>query len=145
MDGRRRMAGLLLVLAQAAVACGGQGSEGAPTDPPAVVEAADSAGVRHVVLSDQAARRLGIETAAVTVDRDGRTMVPYSAVLYDTAGQAWVYTNPEGLVFVRVKVDVQRANGETVALSSGLPVGTRVAVVGVPELFGTEAGVGSPE
>ncbi len=71
-----------------------------------------------------------------------RKVVPYSAVLYDTDGKTWVYTNPEPLVFVRHLVSIDYIEGDLAVLLEGPPVGTQVVMVGVAELFGAETGVG---
>ena len=44
---------------------------------------------------------------------DGEQMVtPYGSVYYDGEGQAWVYTNPEPLVYVREPIEVERIVGD---------------------------------
>lgn len=70
------------------------------------------------------------------------TVVPYAALLYDLEGNTWVYTNPQGLDFLRAAVKVDRIEGDAAFLTEGPPVGTRVATVGVSEFHGVEAGVG---
>lgn len=71
-----------------------------------------------------------------------RKVVPYAAVLYDVHGDTWVYTNPEPLVFVRHKVDVDYIEGDVAVLEDGPSSGTAVATVGVALLFGIETGMG---
>jgi len=71
-----------------------------------------------------------------------RKVVPYSAVLYDVHGETWVYTNPEPLVFVRRKVDVDYIEGDVAVLEDGPRSGTAVVTVGAALLFGTELGFG---
>lgn len=71
-----------------------------------------------------------------------RKVIPYSAVIYDLRGETWVYTNPEPLVFVRHAIHVDYIEGDLAVLLEGPPAGTKVATVGVAELFGTEFGVG---
>ncbi len=68
--------------------------------------------------------------------------VPYSAVLYDSNGNTWVYTNPEPLVFVRHPISIDYIKGDLAVLSEGLPAATAVVTVGVAELYGTEFEVG---
>lgn len=69
-----------------------------------------------------------------------RKVVPYGAVLYDAKGKAWVYTNPEPLVFVRQPISVEYFDGDRVVLSDGPAPGTTVVTVGASELLGTEQG-----
>jgi len=67
-----------------------------------------------------------------------RKVVPYSAVYYDAKGTAWLYLNPEALVFQRQRVGIERIAGNLAILSDGPPVGTAVVTVGAPLLYGTE-------
>jgi hypothetical protein len=70
-------------------------------------------------------------------------VVPYAAVIYDPEGKTWVYTEPKPLTFVRAPVSVAYIDGDLAVLSEGGPAdGTAVVTVGVPELYGTELGVG---
>ena len=71
-----------------------------------------------------------------------RKLIPYSAVLYDTHGDAWTYTSPEPLVFVRRPIKIDYVEGDQAFLLDGPPAGTAVVTVGGAELFGTEFGVG---
>jgi hypothetical protein len=118
---------------------------------PVAVQPVDGGNLHRVTLSAQAAERLGIETAvmgaedgdarlAATGRRGGRTVVPYSAMLYDARGDTWVYTNPEPLVFVRERVSVESIDGNQVVLSNGLPAGTTIVTVGGAELLAAELG-----
>ncbi len=72
-----------------------------------------------------------------------RKVVPYSAVLYDVHGETWVYTNPEPLVFIRHKVDVDYIEGDVAVLEEGPRSGTAVVTVGASLLLGTELGIGN--
>jgi hypothetical protein len=110
---------------------------------PAVLEPSGTSGVSRIVLSQRAATRLGIQTAPVTtVGLNGtrRAAIPYKAVLYLTNGDAWTYTSPEPLVFVREDVSVVRVKGGKAILAQGPPVGTAVVTVGQVELWGVEYG-----
>jgi hypothetical protein len=71
-----------------------------------------------------------------------RKVVPYSAVLYDVHGDAWVYTSAEALTYTRQKVVLDYIDGDMAYLTEGPPAGTSVVTVGVSELFGAESGVG---
>ena len=50
--------------------------------------------------------------------------------------------SPEPLVFMRHPVTVEYIEGDWAILSDGPPVGTIVATVGVPELYGADTGIG---
>jgi len=75
-------------------------------------------------------------------DEGPRLIVPTAALLYDLNGETWIYTSPEPLHFLREPVVVDYIKGDQVILDEGPPAGTLVAVLGVPELFGADTGVG---
>ncbi len=121
--------------------CGQDVAEGAPAEEPVTVEEVDGDDLHRITLSERAAERLGIEVASVVEDGDA-LLIPYSALLYDADGATWTFTNPEGLVFVREEVDVDRIENEFVRLTAGPAQGTNVVSVGAAELWGAETGVG---
>jgi multidrug efflux pump subunit AcrA (membrane-fusion protein) len=71
-----------------------------------------------------------------------KLVVPVGALVYDLNGETWIYISPEPLHFLRYPVQVDYIEGDMVVLLEGPPVGTKVATVGVPELHGTDTGVG---
>jgi len=112
---------------------------------PARVERVAGSDLTRVVLTQKAAERLDIQTAAArTIGRAGgssqRTVIPYAAVLYDQNGSTWTYTNPQPLVFVRQPIRVAEIDADGAVLYSGPPAGTLVVTVGAAELFGLEYG-----
>jgi hypothetical protein len=109
------------------------------------VEHVEGSDVARVTLTDEAVERIGIETAPVTAGTGGRTVVPVATVLYDASGQAWVYTNPEGHVYLRAPVSIVDIRSGSAVLSTGPASDTPVVTVGAAELYGTELGVGDPE
>jgi len=123
-----------------------------PADgPPLTVEQVEGSDLHRVTLSARAAERLGIETAPiggadptsrlVGAGAGGtRSVVPYSAVLYDAHGETWVYTNPEPLVFVRQRISIDRIDGNRVILTDGPSAGTTIVTVGGAELLAAELG-----
>jgi hypothetical protein len=96
----------------------------------------------QITLTDQAAVRLGIQAAELTRMPSGRLIIPYSSLLYDVSGSAWVYTISQPLTYVRQMVVVDSIEGEKAVLRDGPPPGTQIVTVGVPELYGIEKGVG---
>lgn len=90
----------------------------------------------RVILTADGIERIGLETMTV----DGST-VPESAIWIDVEGLAWVYTSPEPETFVREQVEVERYHEGVAVLADGLPPGTEVVSVGVPELIGSEFGI----
>jgi hypothetical protein len=109
---------------------------------PAKVETTGSVSLKKVTLTPRAAERLGIQIDEVRVDPAGRRIVPYASVLYDLTGKTWVYVSSDPLSFVREAVKIDTIKGENAYLSDGPPPGTKVLATGVPQVFGTEVGVG---
>jgi hypothetical protein len=70
-----------------------------------------------------------------------RKIIPYSAVIYDLAGQSWAYVNTEPRTYVRQPVTIDYSKGQVTVLKDGPAVGTSVVSVGAAELFGAETGV----
>jgi hypothetical protein len=95
-------------------------------------------GVHHNLTAGQ---RVGVRLAAPG-NSAPKKVIPYSAVLYDASGDAWVYTSPEPLKFVRARVTVDKIDGDLAVLQDGPAAGTQVVTVGAAELFGAESGVG---
>jgi len=128
---------------------------------PAKVEPLGKSGLNRVTLTEQAAGRLGIQTAPVREEQvvrkrstgtgevlaaqpAQRKIVPYAAVLYDPNGETWAYTNPEPLTFVRHRIGVDYIDGDLAVLLEGPPSGMKVVTVGAAELFGAEFGMSEP-
>lgn len=134
-----------VVAGLALAACTSPGATKPKVDAAVVVEKIDGTDLERLALSAKAAERLGISTEPVGVGPAGstsRTVIPYSAVVYDAEGAAWTYTNPESLVFVRHLITVDHIAGQQAVLTSGPALGTLVVTVGAAELWGVETGVG---
>ena len=69
-------------------------------------------------------------------------IVPYTAVLYDLTGGTWVYVHSDPMAFVRQAIKIDTIKGNNVYLSDGPSLGTKVLAAAVPQVFGTEKGVG---
>jgi hypothetical protein len=126
-------------------ACSQHDSHAAHGEHPAQVDKIDGSELSRVTLTARAAERIGLETVSVTEqDRNGsmRMVVPYSSLIYDPQGRTWIYTSPQALTFVRVQVDVDSIDGDQVFLSEGPTAGTKIASVGVTQIYGAETGVG---
>ncbi len=114
---------------------------------PAEIAKIEGTELSRVTLTERAMQRLDLQTDQVRetmVKRSNspRTVVPYSALIYDTQGQTWIYTSPQDRTFVRHKVDVDYIEGDLAVLKDGPPVGTVIASVAVAELYGAEFKVG---
>jgi hypothetical protein len=146
LRGRRaRSAGGALALAFAAAlslaAC--SDTETAASDDgyhPAEVE--EVAGTDHHVvrLTEDAAMRIGLETA--TAEEAGDLVaVPYAALIYDGEGATWVYVAESPRSFQRHSVAVDRVEGDQMFVSEGVAPGDQVATVGATEVYGAELGI----
>jgi hypothetical protein len=94
-----------------------------------------------ITLTDEAAKRIDVQTADIQdVDVKGakQKVMPYAALLYDTQGETWTFTNAEPLTFVRQKIKVDRIEGDKAFLAQGPVAGTKVVIVGAAELYGSE-------
>jgi len=138
--GRRGAAALagVLVAGFALTGCTGQSSEAISYEEPVHLEHTEDSDVARLTVTDQAAERLGLETAEVEDAGSGQLRIPYTALLYMADGSTWVYASTEELVFMREPVTVVRVEGDSVLLSGGPAPGTEVAVTGAAELFGSE-------
>ena len=152
----RLVALVLVVLALQLAACAQApaGSGKTAKAEPARVEKIDGSSVKRLTLTQKAADRLAIKTATsreAEVAPKGapagagavpRKVIPYAALVYDLHGDAWAYTSPAPLTFVRQPVKVDYIQGDLAILSDGPPAGATVVTTGAAELFGTEFGVG---
>jgi hypothetical protein len=134
--------GMITAASYLSVAAPAVAAEAAVHTQAARVDAIPGSQFKRVTLTEKAARRLDIQLAEVSAEGGGQLVVPYAAIVYDLKGSPYVYTNPEGLVFVRQPVTVARIAGTKAYLSDGPDSGTKIAVVGVSQLYGAEKGVG---
>jgi hypothetical protein len=98
-------------------------------------------GISQITLPEKASRRLNIQTSEIRADRSGRTVAPYSSIIYDLDGASWVYSVVAPRTYVRKEVEIELIKGNEAYLKSGPPAGTPVVTVGVVQLYGTEVGV----
>lgn len=117
---------------------------------PAHVEHVEGSDVVEVTLTEDAIKRIDLQTAVVRETQVSgsagevttRKVVPYSALMYGPNGETWVYVSPEPGKFQRFPVDVDHIKDDMAVLSSGPDEDTTVASVGAAELYGTETGMG---
>jgi hypothetical protein len=139
------VAGLLLGVAILLTGC----ATASPAEaPPATVTPMAGSPVPRLELTERAIQRLGIRTQAVreaaAVAAQGpantgvRTVIPYSAVVYDTDGSTWAYVNAAARTYIRQPIVIATIQGDLAILSGGPPVGAAVVTVGAAELLGTE-------
>src|SRR2546429_3962631 len=85
-----------------------------------------------VTLTEKAMQRLGLKTDQVRAEKvtqknqqvGERRVVPYSALIYDSHGQTWIYTSPSARTFVRHKVEIDQIQGDVAGLKDGSPART---------------------
>lgn len=122
---------------------------------PAVVEAIPGSTLKKITLTQRAAERIGVKTAAVVEElrpaEAGQSaatppekckVVPYSAVLYDVDGSTWVYTSSAPLSYVRQAIKIETIAGNKVMLAEGPAIGTEIVITGAVQIFGAEFKVG---
>lgn len=112
--------------------------------PPSTNAAVSTVDVFYQVSNRDGAYRFG-QRVGVTIplrESQAAVVVPWSAIVHDAQGGAWVYERSAPLVYVRRRVQVERVVGDLAVLAGGLKSDTSVVVSGVAELFGTEFGVG---
>jgi hypothetical protein len=126
-----------VLIAMSGTACTQTSEETGPKYAPATLGSADAAGVKTVTFTADAARRVRLETSPV-VTSGRRVAVDYAALIYDKKGQSWVYTVPQPLTFVRMKVTVDRIDKNRATLSVGPAPGVQVVTTGATEVYGAE-------
>lgn len=108
---------------------------------PAELSSPGPRGVREVRFTEDAARRVGLQTSRVTASGPD-LVVPYAALIYDKQGKSWVYTVSRPLTYLRVSVVVkEEVDEDSMALSAGPPAGTEVVTRGATEVYGAELGM----
>ncbi|MBB5081934.1 hypothetical protein [Nonomuraea endophytica] len=138
----RRAAVALFTAALALSGCAA--TDKASTGPkvsPATVEKLAGSELSKLTLTGKAVERLGIQVARAL--QSGKLLaVPYSAVVYDTKGQAWLFVNPAPGTYQRAQITVESMKDGTAYLTAGPPAGTPVVSTGAAELYGAELGIG---
>jgi hypothetical protein len=139
---RAACAGLVLIAAGASLSACGEASSGydyetASHHEPAKLEPIKGTDIQRVIFDAEGAKRVGLKTVAVRQNGQ-ETVIPFGAVIYDAEGNAYAYTAPEPLIFVRKEIEIDRMEGNSAVLSDGPPAGTKVVTVGTAEVYGTE-------
>lgn len=130
----------LLLASLLLAACGAGGEQATEESSPATVEHLETGpDATKITLTEDAAKRIDVQTVAVSDLNGGKEKsIPYAAVLYDTEGKTWTYTNPEALTYLRSPITVDRIDGDVAILSEGPPSGQLVVTTGATELYGAE-------
>jgi hypothetical protein len=110
--------------------------------PPVLVEPITGTDLKRLTLSASAAERLDVQTDVVRVTQSGELVVPSAALIITPDGRFWVYASPEPLTFERRELTQVTEEDFEAQFTAGPSEGTIVAVLGVPELYGAEFGIG---
>jgi hypothetical protein len=139
------IAALLVAGGLTVAGCGApaQGADAAP-DEVASVQTPPDGGPGIITLSQAAHDRLAVTTAAVAAGPGGLG-IPYSAVVYEPDGSAWVYTEADALTYQRAPITITSVTADQVILAAGPPAGTLVVSQGAAELVGVETGIDGEE
>jgi hypothetical protein len=129
----------LLGLGLALAGCGDQIASAAES--PSRLEPVQGSNVQRVILTPDAVRRIGLQTAPVQQVPGAANTVPLAAVIYLKDGTTWVYTVAGTRTYVRQQVTIAQAAGDTATLKTGPTPGTTVVTTGAAELLGSEYGV----
>ena len=119
-------------------------SKEADTYDTATLENVSGSPLKRVTLSNDAVRRIGLETVTVgeQAGSPSRRTVPYAALLYDPEGTTWVFTRVGENVFLRSRIVIDRIIGDTVIVSEGPASGSIIVTTGAAELYGAESTFG---
>ncbi len=112
--------------------------------PPSADAVANTADLYFELANPDGSLRPG-QRMGVTLSLRGKTeslTVPWSAVVYDINGGAWVYENTAPQTYARRRVEISRVVNSLAVLARGPTAGTKIATAGVAELFGTEFSTG---
>jgi membrane fusion protein, heavy metal efflux system len=112
--------------------------------PPTANPANDTADLYFELANGDGSLRPGQKMGVTLAERasEESLVVPWSAILHDTTGGAWVYENIAPQQYARRRVEVRRVVNSRAVLARGPAVGTKVVTAGAAELFGTEFGTG---
>src|SRR5437879_11432722 len=96
----------------------------------------------RVILTPEAADRIGIKTTPVQIVAIAGgakgIAIPLAAVVYDPDGVTWVYTQGGRLTFVRERVVVASLKGERATLQAGRCTGREGVDVGADGVVGRQ-------
>jgi RND family efflux transporter MFP subunit len=115
-----------------------------PAAGPPTADAAAGTVDLYFELPGRGALRLGERVTVTLATRatPPALVVPWSAIVHDTGGGAWVYVQVGAQQYQRRRVELERVAGELAVLTRGPEVGAQVVVRGAVELYGTEFGAG---
>ncbi len=112
--------------------------------PPSANAAASSVDLFYELTNRDGTFRLGQRVGVMIPMREEEEslIVPWSGVVHDINGGAWVYENTGSLTYARRRVQVRRVSGSDALVASGVKPAAKIVASGAAELFGVEFGVG---
>ena len=112
--------------------------------PPSADPTNNSADLYFELVNSDGSMRPGQKVGVTLLERasEESLVVPWSAVVHDINGGAWVYENIAPQQYARRRVEVRRVVNSRAVLARGPASGTKVVTAGAAELFGTEFGTG---
>jgi len=111
--------------------------------PPSANAAASTIDLFYAVAGDETFRLGQKVGVAIPVNEIQESLViPWSSVVHDINGGAWVYEQVGPQAFARKRVQIRSVTGNLAALASGPKEGANIVTEGAAELFGTEFGIG---
>ncbi len=112
--------------------------------PPTANPANDTADLYFELANADGSLRPGQKMGVTLSERasEESLVVPWSAVLHDIHGGAWVYENIAPQQYARRRVEVRRVVNSLAVLARGPAIGAKVVTAGAAEIFGTEFGTG---
>ena len=115
-----------------------------PVSAPPSADAAAASVDFYYELPAATTRRPGerVQVFLSTNENTEMTVVPFSAIVFDTLGGAWVYAEKAEHAYERHRVDISRIEDDFAVLAKGPAASTRIVQIGASELFGVEFGVG---
>lgn len=94
--------------------------------------------IENPTLSLFPGQRLRVDIPATA--RTDVLVIPWASVVHDIHGGQWVYREVEPGAYTRLRVAVDRVDGDLAVLADGLQEKSRIVVEGSAELFGIEFG-----
>jgi RND family efflux transporter MFP subunit len=112
--------------------------------PPTANPTNDTADLYFELANGDGSLRPGQKMGVTLAERDSEQspVAPWSAVIHDIHGGAWVYENIAPQQYARRRVEVRRVVNSLAVLARGPAVGAKIVTAGAAELFGTEFGTG---
>lgn len=112
--------------------------------PPTANPANDTADLYFELANSDGSLRPGQKMGVTLSERasEQSLVAPWSAVVHDINGGAWVYENIAPQQYARRRVEVRRVVNSLAVIARGPAVGAKVVTAGVAELFGAEFGTG---